>query len=183
MDGEMEGLNTGTQEAPLKRTRGPNKRSRTRSPEKRNRTRGVEAVGVHFETVKGIPAEEVPALRQKGNPYQLKDTWALIRLAPSHDPKELKEVPLNHNGFNIQVQKGKWVPVNWVFVDKLEQAEIPVYSNEPGQQREPMGHRSRFDFQGPYKISEQQYKDLSKIAKVRDITPEEITAIVGFPVR
>lgn len=154
-----------------KKASGPPKRNR--SPEKRNRDRNIAAASEARETVKAKP---------KSNPYQLKDAWALIRLNAPQDNKEEKEVLLGHNGLLIRVQKGKWVPVNWVFVDKLEHASIPVYSNEPGQQREPMGFRSRFNYQGPFKITEQQYKELSAIAKVRDITPAEVEAAVGHPV-
>ena len=173
LENAMESTGNETQAPPAKTHQ---RRTRAKSKERKTRQNTAD---VSSEMVQ---QSAVPK-RQKPNPYNLKEQWFLLRLNAPADPNEGKDVSLGHNGLIITIVKGKWTPVNAVFVDKLTQAEQPVFSNEPGEAREPMGFKSRFNFQGPFPIDETTYERLRAIAKTRDLTHEEVSQAIGFTIR
>jgi len=131
-----------------------------------------------------IEVKEQPAPVQKSRaPLGLMEKYALIKMHPKRDENEVTDVPACVNGHNILLQRGKWCPVNWSFVECLRNAAHPRFSTESGSQRVAIGTTERFPFQGPYEISYDNYlkfKDMLKSGV--DITERDISTMVGVSV-
>jgi hypothetical protein len=96
--------------------------------------------------------------------YDLPKKWGLVRLEQKRSEHEIDDVPVCCNGHNVILQRGMWVPINWAFIEILKNAKYPQYANKPGEQRKVVGMVSRFPYQGPFELSEQEFNHLRKVA-------------------
>lgn len=115
-------------------------------------------------------------------PNGFPDRWALILPEQKRDEGDPEAFIPCVNGLNVQLTRGEWAPINWAFVYALDNAVMPKYSTEVGQQRKVVGTVKRYNYKGPYPISREKYEELSVIARVRPLTQQEVEAAIGYPV-
>ena len=131
----------------------------------------VETIATQVGTAIGDAIRE--RKKEPVKDYSFPKKWALIRLEQQRNESDVVDVPVSVNGYNILLQRGVWVPVNWAFVEGLRNAKHPVYSNKPGAQRKVVGMFTRFPFQA-HEVTEDEFNALRKIAVQREITIADI---------
>ncbi len=157
------------------------KKRRTRKP----RVKPAETLNVK-EKIMNTAEETMPELAQfipkptETDVHGFPRKFALIKMHPRRDENEVEDVVVCVEGKNISLQRGKWAPVNWVYVEALRHAAHPRFSQKPGEQRIQIGVTERFPFQGPYEITPEQYMTFRAMLKeTGEITEQSITRITG----
>ena len=125
-------------------------------------------------------------MRGGGNTAERMDTtaaapapkdWAIIRIAASTSAADQDPVLVGANNDRNWIKRGAYTPVTRGQVNVLRDAQYPVYSNEPGEdRRKVLSYVERFPHTVVKWIGETSYRRLKAIALKRELTQAEIDA-------
>ena len=107
--------------------------------------------------------------------------FALIRLAGRSSQLEPNIVSVGINGKPYNMQRGKLIPVPHSVTHALDNATIPLYSEEEEDEntkrRRFIGMAKRYPYELVRKLDKERYESLRTIAQQRDITDADLSSL------
>lgn len=117
--------------------------------------------------------------RDTEKPAQEPMKYAVIKLHAARSEHEILRPSVNINGKIYQLPRQVPLPVPSSVVEALNHTEHPVYKTEHGNNRSVAHMTARYPFDTIYReISEATYRKLVSLSKERNLSIDEVDAVV-----
>lgn len=114
-------------------------------------------------------------------PEKKSNGFALIKCAPRTSKMEAPMVNVGVNGRPFQIERGKLVPVPMAVVQVLDNASVPLFSDDEvdadSGRKKFIGMGHRYAYELVKTLDEKAYNELRAIALKRDIKQEDLKAV------